>query len=129
MESISETVQNIFLMFLTTMNSIFVMMHKISDFYGEYGLFFFIFLLTLYGVDTYISKTTNKICKDTKLEQEQDTSIYPKWKIFLVIFVGFDCFFYFGLKDNITYFILFIYLIYVLRRLLAIMKFKKTEIL
>lgn len=129
MENIPETVQHTFLMFLTTMKSIFVMMHKISNFYGEYGLFFFIFLLTLYIVDMYISKTANRMGADINVGWSQDSSIYPKWKILLVIFVGADCFFDLGLKDNITYMILLAYSIYVLRRLLVFLKFRKAKIL
>ena len=109
---------------MTTIKSMFMMMERISNFYGENGLFFFIYLIAVYAIDTFISKKDVAMDEGAK-KGRLENSIYPKWKIILVIFVGADCFFDFGIKDNITYIILIAYTVYVLRRLLLILKYKK----
>ena len=125
----AEAIQNIFLIFLSTIKSIFGIMYKISNFYGEYGLFFFIFLVTIYIIDTYISKKAISIRNVAKLAVTKDISLYPMWKMVLVVFVGLDCFINLPLRDNITYILLFVYSIYVLRRFLNFMNFESAEVL
>ena len=100
---------------------------EIMVFYGEYGLFFFAFLLIAYSADTYTSK--NEIIKthDAEEEEVQNKSVYPKWKIVLVMLIGYDCFFKLRWRhDNTTFLILLVYTSYVLRRLLIAWKYKKA---
>jgi type I restriction-modification system DNA methylase subunit len=103
------------------MKSIFLAMGSVSDFYGEYGIVILGILILLYFTDNYISKY------EIVEGEGKRSRYYSNGKIALVIVIGLDCLFDFGIKDNITYFLFFAYTIYILRRLFLIKKLKNAE--
>lgn len=119
----AETIQHIFLEFLNTIKSIFMVMKTVFEFYDEYGTIFLTILIVVFLIDKYISKNETTVGQNRK---KQNQSIYPTWKIILVALIGYDCLFDLGLNDNTTIFLLLLFTFSVFKRSLKLVKYKNA---